>query len=124
MKETLCSKRAPYWADVPDEDWDDWGWQLSHRIRRPEQLVEQLGLTGCDLDTVRRGGELFPIGITPYYASLMDVDNLQDPIRLQSVPVAQELEVHDDDLEDARSIVENLAEQMTGSPDGADGREG
>jgi protein phosphatase len=29
-----------------------------------------------------------------------------------------------DDLEDARSIVENLAEQMTGSPDGADGQEG
>ena len=26
------SRRAPLWADVPDEKWDDWRWQLSHRI--------------------------------------------------------------------------------------------
>ncbi len=26
------SRRAPLWADVPDEKWNDWRWQLSHRV--------------------------------------------------------------------------------------------
>ena len=26
------SRRAPIWADVPDEKWNDWRWQLSHRV--------------------------------------------------------------------------------------------
>ncbi len=26
------SRRAAPWADVPDEQWDDWRWQLSHRV--------------------------------------------------------------------------------------------
>jgi len=26
------SKRAPVFQDVPDEQWNDWHWQLSHRL--------------------------------------------------------------------------------------------
>ena len=27
-----------FWADVPDSDWNDWRWQLKHRITSVEQL--------------------------------------------------------------------------------------
>src|SRR5947208_1617969 len=31
------SRRAPMWADVPDEKWNDWRWQLSHRVNSLEE---------------------------------------------------------------------------------------
>ena len=27
-----------FWADVPDSDWNNWHWQLKHRITDVEQL--------------------------------------------------------------------------------------
>nr|MBA2253701.1 hypothetical protein [Chloroflexota bacterium] len=32
------SRRAPLWADVPDEKWNDWRWQLSHRVNDLEEI--------------------------------------------------------------------------------------
>ncbi len=32
------SRRAPKWADVPDEKWDDWRWQLSNRVNDLEEI--------------------------------------------------------------------------------------
>ena len=32
------SKRAPAFADVPDEKWNDWRWQLSHRLNTAEDI--------------------------------------------------------------------------------------
>ena len=32
------SRRAPLWADVPDEKWNDWRWQLSHRVNDVEEI--------------------------------------------------------------------------------------
>jgi len=43
---------------------------------------------------------MFHMGITPYYASLMDKDDPTCPIRLQAVPQIGELDVLETDLED------------------------
>ena len=32
------SRRAPIWADIPDEQWNDWRWQLSHRVNDLEEI--------------------------------------------------------------------------------------
>ena len=32
------SRRAPIWEDVPDEKWNDWRWQLSHRVNDLEEI--------------------------------------------------------------------------------------
>ncbi|MCL5998453.1 MAG: lysine 2,3-aminomutase, partial [Chloroflexi bacterium] len=37
--------RPAIWADVPDEQWDDWRWQLSHRVSTVEELRQFLHLT-------------------------------------------------------------------------------
>ncbi|HEY5495982.1 MAG TPA: hypothetical protein VIK16_04935, partial [Candidatus Limnocylindrales bacterium] len=32
------SRRAPIWADVPDEKWNDWRWQLSNRVNELSEI--------------------------------------------------------------------------------------
>src|SRR6266446_3149245 len=39
------SRRAPIWEDVPDEKWNDWRWQLSHRVNDLEEIEQILNLT-------------------------------------------------------------------------------
>ena len=39
------SRRAPIWADVPDEQWDDWRWQLSHRINSLDEVANSTWFT-------------------------------------------------------------------------------
>ncbi len=34
----FLSKRAPAFADIPDEKWNDWRWQLSHRLNSAEEI--------------------------------------------------------------------------------------
>ena len=33
-------RRHPKWNDVPDEQWDDWRWQMQNAIRTTSQLAE------------------------------------------------------------------------------------
>ncbi|HET9680524.1 MAG TPA: hypothetical protein VFP19_00690, partial [Candidatus Limnocylindrales bacterium] len=68
------SRRAPIWADVPDEKWDDWRWQLSNRINSLDEVAAVLNLT----DEERAGlsaDDKFRVDITPYFASLIDPDD-------------------------------------------------
>ena len=39
------SRRAPIFADVPDEQWNDWRWQLSHRVNDLAEIEQILNLT-------------------------------------------------------------------------------
>jgi lysine 2,3-aminomutase len=34
----LPSKRAKVYQDIPDEKWNDWRWQLSHRLNTVEDF--------------------------------------------------------------------------------------
>jgi len=38
------SKRAPAFADIPDEKWNDWRWQLSHRLNSAEEIEKIIPL--------------------------------------------------------------------------------
>ncbi len=44
MPTPFVSKRAPIYADVPDEKWNDWRWQLSHRLNTAEEIEKVLPL--------------------------------------------------------------------------------
>src|SRR5512135_2254889 len=86
----FISKRAPVYADVPDENWNNWRWQLSHRINTPEEFEQVIHLTDSERRALTTNG-LFRVDITPYFASLMDPDDLHDPIRKQVIPTSAEL---------------------------------
>jgi len=83
------SRRAPRWADVPDAQWNDWRWQLSHRVNSLEEVAEVLNLTP-DERAGLSAPDKFRVDITPYFISLIDPDDPTDPIRRQVIPTAQE----------------------------------
>jgi len=84
------SKRAPAFADVPDEKWNDWRWQLSHRLNTAEEIEKIFPLTESER-TALTTPNLFRVDITPYFISLIDPADPQDPIRKQIVPTAAEM---------------------------------
>jgi len=84
------SKRAPVYVDVPDEKWNDWRWQLSHRLNSVEDFEKVLQLTESEMKALNTQG-LFRVDITPYFASLIDPNDPDDPIRRQVIPRAEEI---------------------------------
>ncbi len=83
-------KRHPAWANVPDEQWNDWRWQRQHAIRTADQLASLLPLPDDEIVALRGLESKYRTAIPPYYFSLIDVAEPQDPIRLQSVPSSKE----------------------------------
>jgi lysine 2,3-aminomutase len=83
--------------------WNDWRWQIRHCVRDLETLESLLGV-GFD-DKRREQYEhtigRFPMSITPYYLSLVDVEDLEhDPIFKQSFPSVMEMDVTPHDMSD------------------------
>lgn len=94
------SVRPAIWKDVPDSDWNNWIWQQQKRVKNMEQLEKVINVTQEEREAFEKSDAMFHMGITPYYASLMDPDDPNCPIRLQSVPKMQELMISAVDLED------------------------
>ena len=84
-------------------NWKDWKWQLSHTIRNIESIENVLGIKigHEDKENIRKTIEKFPMAITPYYLSLIDIDNYKnDPIFKQAVASENELIIDDYDMTD------------------------
>jgi len=81
-------------------DWQDWRWQQRKRFRLIDQLEGVINVSAAERLAFDKSNAMFHMGITPYYASLMDKDNPNCPIRLQSVPQMGELDILPTDLED------------------------
>ena len=105
--------RRRFHPDVPVRDWNDWRWQLKHRIRDLEGLEQVFALSADEREAVKRLGSRLPLGITPYYASLMDLHDPSDPLRRTKIPCTAEFEVspgeYDDPLgEETHHVVPGL----------------
>lgn len=94
------SRRKEFFPDVTDEQWNDWKWQVKNRIETLEQLKKHIKLTEEEENGIRESLKTLRMAITPYYLSLIDPDNPDDPIRKQCVPSAKELHKADADLDD------------------------
>jgi lysine 2,3-aminomutase len=88
------------WKDVPLEDWRDWHWQMRNRVTTVEELAELVSLKDKEKDGIRRGLELFKFAMPPYYASLIDPDDPDCPVRRQAVPGLEEMVWREFDIED------------------------
>jgi lysine 2,3-aminomutase len=89
------------WKDVTQEQFEDFHWQTQNRITTLEKLKKIINVTNEEERAIKEGlGEIFTMGITPYYALLMDPNDINDPIRRQAVPIIYELEKSPFDLED------------------------
>jgi lysine 2,3-aminomutase len=89
-KREFTSRRAPIYRDVPDEQWNSWRWQLSHRLNTVEEIEAVFPLTESERKALR-APNLFRVDITPYFISLIDPQDPNDPVRLQVIPTADEM---------------------------------
>ncbi len=74
------------------EDWLSYSWQIRNRIKTKEELKKFLKLLPEEEEGIDRTKGLYPLAITPYYLSLIDEDDPDDPVRLQAVPRVVEVD--------------------------------
>jgi lysine 2,3-aminomutase len=87
-------------ADVADAQWYDWRWQLGHMLTTADELGRAVALCDEERAGLAASADLFRVGITPYYASLMDRIHASCPIRMQAIPRVQEADVRAEELRD------------------------
>ena len=107
----FASKRAPAYADVPEEKWNDWRWQLSNRINTPAEFEKVVPLTDSERKALS-AAHLFRVDITPYFISLVDPNDPNDPIRKQVIPTETEMVPFTAMMED--SLAEDLHSPVPG----------
>jgi lysine 2,3-aminomutase len=93
-------KDIPLWSDVKPEEWNDWKWQVRNRISDVEELKKVINLQPGEEEAINEVLKKFRVGITPYYASLMDIDDPKCPVRMQAVPTIMETHISSSDMED------------------------
>jgi lysine 2,3-aminomutase len=72
------------------DDWNDWRWQARTRIRTLEQLERMFDLSQDERSAALRHKGSLPVGITPYYASLMAHADASEPLRRTHIMVNDE----------------------------------
>ena len=69
--------RKRHFPGVKTPEWNDWRWQNRNRIRSLEQLERMIAVTDEERGAIARHEGPLPVGITPYYMSLLDPDDPQ-----------------------------------------------
>ncbi|WP_297418172.1 lysine 2,3-aminomutase [Clostridium sp.] len=93
-------KDISLWKNVSKEEWNSWKWQISNRITTLEELEQVIPLTEEEKIGVKASLKKLKMAITPYYATLIDPDNYNCPIRRQAIPTALETEISQYDSSD------------------------
>jgi len=109
MNPSTIEEVAATWKHVSTQDWHDWRWQIRNslsdcggiRLEEPGAVIEK-----------------YRFRTTPYYLSLANYEEMNDPILLQCIPDARELcdsvSSHDDPFgEEANMPVRGLIHRFT-----------
>ena len=86
--------------EATPQQWNDWRWQMRHSIRSPEQLARLVPLTEEERRGCEETREVFRLGISPYYLSLIDRQHPFCPVRMQAIPTSAEARVRPGELRD------------------------
>ncbi len=105
--------RKRFFPEVADKDWNNWHWQVRHRICSQSQLKRFLRLSAEEENAFTCLDTKIPLGITPYYMSLLPEDIPEHPLRRTVVPTLHEFfkmpgEENDPLGEDTHSPVHGL----------------
>ena len=87
----VISGRYRLFGHIPEDVWNDWRWQFQNRITTVEQLSNYIPLSKQEKSQISVVTKRYPLSITPYYLSLINTADPDDPIRKQAVPCIQEV---------------------------------
>jgi lysine 2,3-aminomutase len=82
------------------EEWNDWRWQIRNRIVNVEQLKQYVDLTPEEEKVFENDNFSFRMAVTPYYLSIINEANPNDPVRLQAIPRIFEAQINESDMND------------------------
>jgi len=88
---------------TPDNSYaytESWQEQLKHSLKSLSDFEKRIKLTQLEIEAFHEGSELFNIQVTPYYFSLIDQKNPEDPIRKMIMPHKDELTYLENSQED------------------------
>ncbi len=84
--------RERFFPDIEDDQWNDWRWQSRNRIRTLSDFERVIDLSTTEREALEQGGTMLPIGVTPYYMSLLDPHDPSQPLRRTVVPTTAEFQ--------------------------------
>ena len=113
INEAADRLRLRHFHGASKTQWNDWRWQVRNRIRDLAALERIFQLSESERGAVLRHSGTLPVGITPYYASLMDPNNADEALRRTHLPTLQEFvrmpgEADDPLSEDDHTVVPGL----------------
>src|SRR5215468_3005870 len=94
LRALMPSRRLELFPAASDAEWRDWRWQLRHSVRSLADLSRCVPLTEDERRGCLETRDVFRLGISPYYLSLIDPAHPFCPIRMQSIPVRAEAVKH------------------------------
>jgi len=89
-----------------EEDWNNYHWQLKNAIRDVVTLSKIISVSKQEAKDIEHTASLYRWSVSPYYASLMDAEDRNCPIRKQSVPTGEEC-FYKSEIEDHYAVVYN-----------------
>jgi len=95
-----ASNRYRFFGHISDSNWNDWKWHFRNRITTVERLNEFIPLSTKEQAQLRLVTMRYPLSVTPYYLSLINPDDPDDPIRKQAIPSILEMTMGSMGMED------------------------
>ena len=86
-----ATNRCRFFGHIADSSWNDWKWHFRNRITTVEQLTNFISLTIEEQIQLKLVIQRYPFSVTPYYLSLINPDDPDDPIRKQAIPSILEI---------------------------------
>ncbi|HOW57334.1 MAG TPA: KamA family radical SAM protein [Smithellaceae bacterium] len=85
------NNKASLLHNASRRDWRNWQWQFRNRITKLEDIASFYGRKATAWENLKKAAAIYPLAITPYYFSLINEDNENDPIRSQCFPDEREI---------------------------------
>jgi lysine 2,3-aminomutase len=86
-----ATARGRFFAHIPEKDWNDWRWHFRNRITTIDELSKFIPLSAEEQVQLKLVTIQYPLSVTPYYLSLINPDDKDDPIRKQAIPSFDEI---------------------------------
>ncbi|MGA7678190.1 MAG: KamA family radical SAM protein [Dehalococcoidia bacterium] len=88
---TAVINRKKFFSPVSEENWNDWKWQFRNRITTVEKLASFIPLSTKEKAQLKLVTAKYPLSVSPYYLSLINIYDPDDPIRKQAIPSFEEI---------------------------------
>ncbi|MFZ4484559.1 MAG: KamA family radical SAM protein [Chthoniobacterales bacterium] len=89
-----------FWPSATPGEWNDWRWQLRHRVSSLAQAEEHLRLSTDERAGLLLTAHKLAFAITPHFFNLIEADNPACPIRRQVIPLAAEATISAAEMSD------------------------